>query len=70
MHWLQTVATQYRVQLGLPDKRRALKELVVCYVVWLWSMIYGMGLVPYCSQFNYRAQVLQHPRDYNRYINT
>ena len=33
--WLKTAATQYRVQLGLPDKRRAFEELVVCYVAWL-----------------------------------
>ncbi len=30
MPWLQTSATQYRAQLGLPDKGRAIKELVVC----------------------------------------
>ncbi len=30
MPWPQTVATQYHAQLGLPDKGRAIKELVVC----------------------------------------
>ena len=34
MPWLQTGATQYRAQLGFPDKCRAFKELVVFYVVW------------------------------------
>ena len=34
-------------QLGISDKGRAIKGLVVCYftiLVWLRSMIYGMGL--------------------------
>ena len=30
MPWPQTVATQYYAQLGLPDKGRAIKGLVVC----------------------------------------
>ena len=30
MPWPQTVATQYHAQLGLPDKGRAIKGLVVC----------------------------------------
>ncbi len=30
MPWLQTGATQYHAQLGLPDKGRAIKGLVVC----------------------------------------
>ncbi len=34
----------YHAQLGLLDKGRAIKGLVVCYVVWLGSMIYWMGL--------------------------
>ncbi len=42
--WPQTGAIQYHAHLGLPDKVRAIKGLVVCYVVWLGSMIYGMGL--------------------------
>ncbi len=36
----QTDATYYHGQLGLPGK----VVLVVCYVEWLESMIYGMGL--------------------------
>ncbi len=48
---------------------RAIKGLVVCYVVWLGS-IKGMGLrtceiyaclVPNCGQDGYRAQITQHP---------
>ncbi len=39
MHWPQTGATHYHAQLGLPNK-----GLVVCYVVWLGYMIYGMGI--------------------------
>ena len=30
MKWPQTGVTQYHAQLGLPDKGRAIKELVVC----------------------------------------
>ncbi len=41
----QTGATHYHAQLRPPDKGRAIKGLVVCYVVWLWSMIYGIGLL-------------------------
>ncbi len=44
MPWPQTGATNYHAQLGHPDKDRAIKGLFVCYVVWLGSMIYGMGL--------------------------
>ena len=68
MPWPQTGATHYHAQLGLPDKGSANNVLVVCYVVWLGSMK-GMGLrtwarcaglVPYCDQVGYRAQVPQH----------
>ena len=31
MPWPKTVATQYHAQLELPDKGRAIKELVVCH---------------------------------------
>ncbi len=31
-------------QLGLPNKGCAINGLVVCYVVWLIAIIYGMGL--------------------------
>ena len=42
--WPQIGATQYHAQqLGLSDKG-AIKGLVVCYVIWLGSIIYGMGL--------------------------
>ena len=41
MPWPQAGATY--AQLGLPDKGRAIKGLVVCWI-WLVSMIYGMGL--------------------------
>ncbi len=40
----QTGANNYRTQLGLPDKGRAIKELVVSFAVWLGSMTYRMGL--------------------------
>ena len=35
MHYPQTGVTHYHVQLELPDKGRAIKGLVVCYIVWL-----------------------------------
>ena len=31
MPWPQTDATHYHAQLGLPEKGRAIKRLVVCY---------------------------------------
>ena len=33
MPWPQTGATQYNAQLGLSDKGRAIKGLVVCYAL-------------------------------------
>ncbi len=44
MPWPQTGTTHYYAQLELPDKGLAIKGLIVCYVVWLGSMIYAMGL--------------------------
>ncbi len=44
MPWPQTGATLYLAQIGLTDKGRAIKGLIVGSVVWLGSMIYGMGL--------------------------
>ncbi len=38
------VSSYYHSQLGLPDKGRTNKELDVCYIVLVGSMIYGMGL--------------------------
>ena len=32
MPWHQTGATQYHLQLELPDKGRAIKGWVVCYI--------------------------------------
>ena len=32
--------THYHAQLGPPDKGHAIKVMVVCYVVWLGSLIY------------------------------
>ncbi len=49
-------------QLGLPDKDRAIKGFVICYVVLLWSMglvcgqAQGTWSVPF-GQDGYRAQV-------------
>ncbi len=36
--------TNHHAHLKLPDKGRAIKESVACYVAWLGSMIFGMGL--------------------------
>ncbi len=38
MPWTETGATHYHAQLGLPDKGRTIKGLVVCYVVFLGSI--------------------------------
>ncbi len=43
MPWPQTAATHYHAQIGLPDKGRANKRLVVCFVVLLESLK-GKGL--------------------------
>ncbi len=61
MPWLQTCATHYHAQLGLPDKGRSINDLVVCYVVWLGSRCVVQFLV--CGQDGYRALVPQHPID-------
>ena len=39
MPWPQAGATLNNAQLGFSDKGLALRELVVCYVDWLESMI-------------------------------
>ncbi len=68
MPLLQTGATHSQAKLGLPDKDRAIKDLVVCYVVWLGSIkgvglriCARLGLVPCCGRNGYRAQTPQHP---------
>ncbi len=72
MTWPQTGATHYHAQLGLPDKGRANKGLVVCYIVWLESMKevglrHSQGawvwrdMVPCCGQAGYGDQLPQHP---------
>ncbi len=45
MLWPQTGATHYHAQLGLLDNGRVIKGLVVCYVVWLGSLIYRMVML-------------------------
>ena len=70
MPWPQTGITHYHAQIGLSNKGRAMKGLVVCSEVWLGSMK-GMGLrncvrrkvlVPCMVRIViYRAQVPQHP---------
>ncbi len=67
----QTGASYYQAQLGLSDKGRTNKGLIVCYVVTVWvGSMKGMGLCtcarctcrgPCCGQDGYRAQVPQHP---------
>ncbi len=56
-------ATHCHAESGLPDKGPAIIELVVCYLLWLGYMIYGIGLwtrarcvglVPCCGQDGYR----------------
>ena len=44
MPWPRTGPTHYHAQLGLPDKGRVIKGLVICYEVLLGSLIYIMGL--------------------------
>ncbi len=56
MPWPKTGATQYHAQLGLSDKGRAVKGLVVCYLLLLYDLWVGYldklkvrGLVPFCG---------------------
>ncbi len=46
MPWPKKGATQYHAQLGLPDKGRAIKELVVCNSLDLepWDLLNGLAL--------------------------
>ena len=46
MPWPQTGATQYYAQLGLPDKGRAIKWLVVCnsWDLEPWDLLNGLAL--------------------------
>ncbi len=69
MSWPQTDATHYQAKLGLPEKDRAIKWLVVGYVLWLGSLkLFGLGtgaryvgFVLCFGQAGYQAQVPQHP---------
>ena len=61
-------ATHYHAQLGLPDKGRVSKKLVVCWSMArindLWDgSLDKRSLVPCCGQDGNRAQVPQHPID-------
>ena len=46
MPWPQTGATQYHAQLGLLDKGRAIKGLVVCnnWDLGPWDLLNGLAL--------------------------
>ncbi len=57
MPWPQTGETPYHAQLGLTDKGCAMKGLVVCSVVWLGSMSYGMGLWIYHMRIKNRLTI-------------
>ncbi len=50
MPWPKTGATQYHAQLGLPDKGRAIKGLIVCNSWDLEPREWLNGLVPGCYQ--------------------
>ena len=68
MTWPKTGTTHYHAQLGLQGKGRAIKVLVVCYIVWLdpsypIKVRRGLracarceGLVPCYVQDGYQAQ--------------
>ncbi len=55
MPWSQIGATHYHAKLGLPDKGRAIKGLVVCYDLWDGSLDKRKvcGLVPFFGQDGY-----------------
>ncbi len=50
MPWPQTGATHYHAQLGLPDKGRAIKGLVVCHIWDLEPLDLLNGLALGCYQ--------------------
>ncbi len=73
MPWNKTCATQYHGRLGLPDKGRAVKGLVVCYE-YVYARINDLwdgsldkrkvrSLVPCCGQEStvIKAEAPQHP---------
>ena len=61
----RSTKTQYHSQLGLPDKGRAIKGLVVCYVEWLGFMkgivLRYLGLVPYCDKDSFELKYINNP---------
>ncbi len=61
MSWPQTGATQFLAHLGLQDKGRAIKGLVVCWSLArindLWDGSMDKRKVPCCGQDSNRAQV-------------
>ncbi len=72
----QTVSVHF-YPVRTTKKRWSIKGLVVCYVVWLESMIYGMGLwdkrkvrsqIPCCSQDGFESEYRNNPMDSYRYI--
>ncbi len=48
MPWPQTGATQYHAQLGLPDKGRAIKGLVVCNSIFTSDAAEGAVCILHC----------------------
>ncbi len=54
----KTVATTYYIQLGLPDKGRAINWLVVSYVVWLRFLKWRGLRIFGCGQGDLQAQLL------------
>ncbi len=68
-----TGATNYFAHLELPDIGCGIKGLVVCYAMRLGSLknmglktcVRCVGLVPFCGQEGYRAQVPQHTIKHN-----
>ena len=58
MPWPQTGATLYHAQLGLPDKGRAIKGLVVCYNWDLEPLDLLNGLAPGCYQPSSKVSIV------------
>ena len=58
MPWPQTGATQYHAQLGLPDKGRAIKGLVVCNNWYLEPLNLLNGLALECYQSSPEALIV------------
>ena len=67
MPWPKTGASHYHAQLDLPKTKVVCSNqrvgCLLCSVIRVYEGDRCVGLVPFCGQDGYRAQVLQNPRE-------